>query len=162
VIIGAGSSSSYLNDPDQIQMLYVSPHRWTPYFRMAAGRQVIQTDLWKWDYKHQVLATQHMAPWRVMMWVKFIEAVMQLRPRSLRRVMAHPDLAIRDAMRWYYHIGRQVWPFEVWHFLFRDYRQKGFLTLAEFWANPKSMGAEARESKRKTTDIRVEPLRKAP
>ena len=24
-------------DPDQIQMLYVTPHRWTPYFRLAAG-----------------------------------------------------------------------------------------------------------------------------
>ena len=23
-------------DPDQIQMLYVTPHRWTPYFRDAA------------------------------------------------------------------------------------------------------------------------------
>ena len=23
-------------DPDQIQMLYVTPHRWTPYFRLAA------------------------------------------------------------------------------------------------------------------------------
>jgi len=25
-------------DPDQIQMLYVTPHRWTPFFRLAAGR----------------------------------------------------------------------------------------------------------------------------
>src|SRR5581483_7051013 len=29
-------------DPDQIQMLYVTPHRWTPYYRLAAGRTVIQ------------------------------------------------------------------------------------------------------------------------
>lgn len=149
-------------DPDQIQMLYVSPHRWTPYFRMAAERQVIQTDLRKWDYKHQVLATRHMAPWRVMMWVKFIEAVMQLRPRSLRRVMAHPDLPIRSAMHWYYHIGRQVWPFEVWHFLFRDHRQQDALTLEEFWDNPKGIDIEARESKHRKTDIRIEPLRKVP
>jgi anaerobic magnesium-protoporphyrin IX monomethyl ester cyclase len=63
-------------DPDQIQMLYVTPHRWTPYFRMAAERRVIQTDKRRWDYKHQVLATRHMPPWRVLIWVKFIEAVM--------------------------------------------------------------------------------------
>ena len=31
-------------DPDQIQMLYVTPHRWTPYFALAADRRVIQTD----------------------------------------------------------------------------------------------------------------------
>lgn len=131
---GLGQLLAY--DPDQIQMLYVSPHRWTPYFNMAAGRQVIQTDLRKWDYKHQVLATRHMAPWRVMIWVKFIEAIMQLRPRALRRVMAHPDLSLRSAMRWYYHIGRQVWPFELWHFLFSDHRQTNPLTLSEFWDDP--------------------------
>ena len=32
-------------DPDQIQMLYVTPHRWTSYYRMAAGRKVIQPDM---------------------------------------------------------------------------------------------------------------------
>jgi radical SAM superfamily enzyme YgiQ (UPF0313 family) len=26
-------------DPDQLQMLYVTPHRWTPYFRIAADRK---------------------------------------------------------------------------------------------------------------------------
>jgi len=41
-------------DPDQIQMLYVTPHRWTPFFRIAADRTVIQANRSKWDYKHQV------------------------------------------------------------------------------------------------------------
>jgi anaerobic magnesium-protoporphyrin IX monomethyl ester cyclase len=54
-------------DPDQIQMLYVTPHRWTPYFRLAADRTVIQPDRRRWDYKHQVLATRHMPPWRVLL-----------------------------------------------------------------------------------------------
>src|SRR5205814_3365401 len=49
-------------DPDQIQMLYVTPHRWTPYFNFAAGRTVLQTDRWLWDYKHQVLASRNMWP----------------------------------------------------------------------------------------------------
>ncbi len=123
-------------DPDQIQLLYVTPHRWTPYFRLAADRRVIQTDQRKWEYKHQVLASRHMPPWRVMMWVKFIEAVMQLRPRALRRVIAHPDLAIRAAMRWYYQIGRRVWPFEIWNFLFHDRHEHEGPTLAEFWGEP--------------------------
>ncbi len=120
-------------DPDQIQLLYVTPHRWTPYFHMAAERQVIQTDQRKWDYKHQVLATRHMPPWLVLLWVKFIEAVMQLRPRSLGRVLAHPDRSIRAAMSWYYGIGRQVWPYEMWNFIL-DRRQRHGPTLAEFWS----------------------------
>jgi len=120
-------------DPDQIQLLYVTPHRWTPYFQEASDRRVIQTDLAQWDYKHQVLATRHMAPWRVLLWVKLMEAVIQLRPRSLRRVLAHSDQAIRDAMKWYYRIGRQVWPYEIRNFLLRDHRQTDGPTLANFW-----------------------------
>jgi anaerobic magnesium-protoporphyrin IX monomethyl ester cyclase len=125
-------------DPDQIQMLYVTPHRWTPYFRTAAARRVIQTDQRKWDYKHQVLATRHMPPWLVLLWVKFIEAVMQLRPRALRRLLTHHDLPIRDAIRWYYQIGRRVWPFEMWRFFLRDQRQRDGPTLAEFWDAPRN------------------------
>ena len=145
-------------DPDQIQMLYVTPHRWTPYFRMAAERQVIQTDQRKWDYKHQVLATRHMPPWRVLMWVKFMEAVMQLRPRSLWRVLAHHDSSIRDAMRWYYHIGRRVWLFEIWNLLFRDEHQKDGPTLAEFWGASQESEKEAMESRAKPRSSLLEVI----
>jgi anaerobic magnesium-protoporphyrin IX monomethyl ester cyclase len=119
-------------DPDQIQALYATPHRWTPYFRQAAERRVIQTELSRWDYKHQVLATRVVPPWRTLLWVKLVEAVAQLRPRSLRRLLAHPDPGLRAAMRWYYGIGRQVWPYEIGHFLFRDRRTARGPTLAHF------------------------------
>lgn len=122
-------------DPDQIQMLYVTPHRWTSYFRTVAGRRVIQTDRRKWDYKHQVLATPYLPPWRVLLWVKFIEAVMQGRPRALARVMAHADSSIRAAMQWYYRIGRRVWPFELWEFVVGERRVNAGPTLAEFWGD---------------------------
>ncbi len=130
-------------DPDQIQMLYVTPHRWTPYFRTAVDRQVIQTDKQCWDYKHQVLATRYMPPWLVLLWVKFIEAVLQLRPRALKRVLTHHDLSIRAAMHWYYKIGRRVWPFEIKNFFFRDQHQKDGPTLAEFWGTPQDSEKEA-------------------
>ena len=48
-------------DPDQIQALYATPHRWTPFAREQANRRVIQTDLSRWDYKHQVLESQKCA-----------------------------------------------------------------------------------------------------
>jgi anaerobic magnesium-protoporphyrin IX monomethyl ester cyclase len=123
-------------DPDQVQLLYVTPHRWTPFYRLAAGRTVIQLDRRRWDYKHQVLATRHMPPWRVLLWVKFAEAVMQLRPRALWRVLTLKDPSVRRAQRWYYQMGRRVWPFELWNFLFRDRRVKDGPTLAEFWGTP--------------------------
>jgi anaerobic magnesium-protoporphyrin IX monomethyl ester cyclase len=121
-------------NPDQIQLVYATPHHWTSFASDEAQRRVIQTDLRKWDYKHQVLATRHLAPWRVLLWFKSIEAAMQLRPRALIRLLAHPDHSLRAAMAWYYRIGRRVWPFEILQFMFRDKRTRKGPSLAEFQA----------------------------
>ena len=134
-------------DPDQIQGLYATPHRWTPYFRMEAQRRVIQPDLGRWDYKHQVLATRKMPSWRLVLWMKLIEVVVQLRPKSLWRMAAHPDLGLRKAMRWYYRIGRQVWPYELWHFLFRDRRISNGPTVAQFLGEPQDQEGEAMDAR---------------
>jgi len=140
-------------DPDQIQMIYITPHRWTPYYRTAAKRKVIQTDIGKWDYKHQVLATQKVSPWRVFLWVKIIEAVMQLRPRSLWRLFTHPDRAIRAAIRWYYRIGRKVWIHEIWNFFFHDHYTKDGPALEEFWGEPQDEEEYAMERCLKRDDL---------
>ncbi len=100
-------------DPDQIQMLYVTPHRWTPFFETVAERRVIETDTRRWDYQHQVLATARVPPWRIFMWVKAIEVIMQLRPRALLRVLFGKDRHVRHGMRWYARMGRPVWFHEV-------------------------------------------------
>jgi anaerobic magnesium-protoporphyrin IX monomethyl ester cyclase len=104
----------------------------------------MQTDQKKWDYKHQVLTTRFMAPWRVLVWVKFTEMVMQLRPRSLWRLWTHPDIPIRDCIRWYYRIGRRVLLFEIGNFL--DERRKHVVkgpTLEEFWGAPQDEEEES-------------------
>jgi anaerobic magnesium-protoporphyrin IX monomethyl ester cyclase len=122
-------------DPDQIQMLYVTPHRWTPFFRIAADRKVIQTNRGKWDYKHQVLATRYMPPWRTLLWFKFTEMVLQTRPKALYRTFLHRDPGLRHAMRWYSQMGRRVWPHEILEFL-RDQLDRRGPTLQEFWGEP--------------------------
>lgn len=119
-------------DPDQIQMLYVTPHRWTPYYPTVMQRTVIQTDTRKWDYKHQVLATQKVPAWRVFLWVKSIEVIMQLRPKAIFRNLFVRDSDVGYAMRWYTRIGRRVWFHEVFHFLFKDRRQKRGPSLEAF------------------------------
>ena len=129
-------------DPDQIQMLYVTPHRWTPYFREAAPRRVIQTDRRRWDYKHQVLATRHMPPWRVLLWFKITEVVLQARPKALWRTYLHPDPKIRHAMQWYSQMGRRVWPYEIWNWL-RDPLTRSGPTVAEFWGAPQDSEEES-------------------
>jgi anaerobic magnesium-protoporphyrin IX monomethyl ester cyclase len=102
-------------DPDQVMSVYATPHRWTPFHGQSAHRRVIRTDLRFWDYKHQVLETPRVPPWRVFLWVKPIEAVLQLRPRALWRIWGQRDPDLRHAMRWYTRMGRRVWVHE-----FRD------------------------------------------
>lgn len=122
-------------DPDLINAMFVTPHRWTPFYRESAGRCVIEPDHSRWDYRHQILATG-IPPWRVFLWVKLTEVILQLRPRALWRVLAHRDRRIRQALRWCYGVGRRAWFFEVRDFLLRRPRLPGGVTLAEFWGAP--------------------------
>ena len=68
-----------------------------------------------------------------MLCVKFIEVVMQARPKALFRVLFHKDARLRDAMRWYTRIGRNVWFWELYHFFFVTQRSKKTIKLEEFW-----------------------------
>lgn len=123
-------------DADLVQTFHATPHRWTPFARTASARRVIQSDLGKWDYKHQVLESERMPAWRIFVWLKAIELVNQLRPRALLRVLARRDRRTRQIMRWYYRIGGRVWWHETWDFLFRDRRNRSGPTLAHFWRLP--------------------------
>lgn len=121
-------------DPDQIQLVFATPHRWTPFFSSAANREVVETDLRKWDYKHQVLSAGKVPPWRLLLWTKGIEAAMQLRPKALWRTFLSQDKDILHGMRWYTRIGRKVWLLEVFRFIFGDAPVRSGLTLAQFWS----------------------------
>lgn len=132
-------------DPDQVMSVYATPHRWTPFHGQSAHRRVIQHDLQLWDYKHQVLETPKVPAWRVFLWVKVIEAVLQLRPKALWRIWRQPDADLRHAMRWYTKMGRGVWRQE-WADAFR-FRSKPGLTVANFWGAA-TLPEEAMDPKR--------------
>lgn len=119
-------------DPDQIQTLYATPHRWTPFYDTVAQRRVLEPDTRKWDYKHQVLQTPGVPAWRVFAWVKFIELAVQLRPKALRRTFFNRDPHQAHAMRWYTAIGRKVWFHEVAEFLFFRRHLRNPPTLQSF------------------------------
>jgi anaerobic magnesium-protoporphyrin IX monomethyl ester cyclase len=120
-------------DPDQIQLLYVTPHKWTPYFEEIKDKRIIQQDQKKWDYKHQIMAIESLKPWVVILYVKLIELIMQARPRALKRLFFHKDARLRDAMRWYTNIGRKVWFHELFQFFFKVECQSKDIKLSEFW-----------------------------
>jgi anaerobic magnesium-protoporphyrin IX monomethyl ester cyclase len=120
-------------DPDQIQMLYITPHQWTDFAKSIKNRKVIQPDLRRWDYRHQVLDTPHLKPYQLFLWIKTIELIMQLRPKAIKRFLFNKEPKIKEAVRWYYKMGRRVWFHEVFNFLFRDRRVKPAMSLGEYW-----------------------------
>ena len=120
-------------DPDQIQLMYVTPHKWTPYFKDVEHKNIIQTDQRKWDYKHQVMAMRHLKPWMVILYVKLIELLMQTRPKALIRSFFHKDRRLRRAMFWYNNIGKRVWFYELFQFFFKDKRATQAVPLKNFW-----------------------------
>lgn len=122
-------------DPDQIQLLYATPHKWTPYYEEIKNREIILNDLKKWDYKHQVLKTK-LKPWVLILCVKIIEAIMQSRPKALMRLFFHKQANIRHAMWWYTSIGKRVWVYELWQFFFIERRLKHSETVRDFWNKP--------------------------
>jgi anaerobic magnesium-protoporphyrin IX monomethyl ester cyclase len=120
-------------DPDQIQLLYVTPHKWTPYFDEVKDKEIILTDQRKWDYKHQVITTKYLKPWIVILYVKLIELIMQTRPIALFRLFFHKEARLRSAMRWYTRIGRRVWFWELYQFFFVTKLNKQKIKMNEFW-----------------------------
>lgn len=120
-------------DPDQVQLLYVTPHKWTPYFEEVKDKEIILTDQRKWDYKHQVISTRYLAPWLVIIYVKLIEIIMQTRPIAIYRLLFHKEARLRSAMRWYTRIGRRVWFWELYQFFFVTRLSKEKMKMGEFW-----------------------------
>lgn len=120
-------------DPDQVQLLYVTPHKWTPYFEEVKEKEIILTDQRKWDYKHQVIKTEFLKPWKVIVYVKLIEIILQLRPKALKRLFFHKEARLRSAMRWYTNIGRRVWFWELYQFFFVTKLTSDKVKMKDFW-----------------------------
>ena len=132
-----------LYGPDLVNAMYVTPHRWTPFYSENTSRKVVLEDRSKWDYRHQVLATRHMRPWRVFLWVKFIEVIVHLRPSALWRLIAHPDRSIRRALRWCYGGSALAWIDELHDFFIRSHYRKNGPTLEKFWGRGDAENEEA-------------------
>ncbi|GHU08093.1 magnesium-protoporphyrin IX monomethyl ester cyclase [Betaproteobacteria bacterium] len=126
-------------DPDMLNGMFMTPHRWTPFYAETGERMVIEKNHSHWDYRHQVLATRYLLPWQVFVAVKALEFAIHLRPHALWRLLRHPDTDIRRALRWCTRRATRVWWAEIRDFLLpQRTRQSGTPTqnLFEFWGAP--------------------------
>ncbi len=105
-------------DGDFVNALYLTPHAWTPlgHQQLKSGT-VVEPDTWKWDYRHQVLATRYLSPAQLFVGVKLVEALYHLHPHRLWRALTVRDHTLRRLLRHsQWHITA-VYFYEMWEFV---------------------------------------------
>lgn len=129
-----------LYDPDLLNAMFVTPHRWTDFHQSSLERELIEPDQSKWDYRHQLLGTHYLRPWQLFAIVKLTELIMHLRPRALLRALSYSDRRRRHAYRWCMLRAGRVWRYEVVEFLTRLGSQHHGQSLASYWEKPIEAG----------------------
>lgn len=110
-------------DGDFVNVTHVTPHSWTAFGRQVNGRAVVQPDLSKWDYRHQILAQPHLSPWKMFMAVKWLELRFHARPGRLWHIHKTKDNFLRRQLRWsFIHTGL-VWFIEILLWMLRSSKQ---------------------------------------
>lgn len=101
-------------DGDFVNALYITPHAWTPLGREMKDASVVENDLWKWDYRHQVVGVKHLSPTQLFIGVKLVEFLYHLHPRRLWRILTAPDPQLRQQLRFAFWHTAAVFGYEVY------------------------------------------------
>jgi len=106
-------------DSDILNAMYLTPHFWTAQGKSTRPYDVIQTDLDKWSYRNQVLATRYLKPIKLFLGVKLTEVLFHLRPKALKRLLIGKDKRYLQIMRASMWIGIKVIMAEIFEFFFQ-------------------------------------------
>ncbi|HSB02229.1 MAG TPA: radical SAM protein [Anaerolineales bacterium] len=106
-------------DSDILNAMYLTPHFWTAQGKSTEPYNVIQSDLDKWSYRNQVLATRHLKPIELFLSVKLTEVLFHLRPRALKRLLIGKDKHYLQIMRSSMWVGMKVVLAEMFEFFFQ-------------------------------------------
>ena len=129
-------------DPDLLNAMYVTPHRWSDWSGEHGERLVVQEDPSKWDYRHQLLGSRHLKPWQIFALVKWMELRIHLRPKALWRILRHRDPGMRRYLRWCFIYSARVWLYEVAEFVLHTRTPQQARSLRE-WFQAKRPAASA-------------------
>ncbi len=108
-------------DSDILNACYIMPHFWTAQGRSVKPSDIIQSDLNKWSYRNQVVATPYLKPYELFLGVKITESLFHLRPAALRRIFFAKDRRYRKIMRSSMWAGIRVVLAEIFEFLFQTH-----------------------------------------
>jgi anaerobic magnesium-protoporphyrin IX monomethyl ester cyclase len=105
-------------DSDILNAMYLTPHFWTSQGKTVKPADVIQSDLNKWSYRNQVIATPGLKPFELFLGVKLTEALFHLRPKALQRIFFPTDKRYRKIMHASMWAGIRVILAEIFEFIF--------------------------------------------
>ncbi len=106
-------------DSDILNACYLMPHFWTMQGKTIKPNDVIQSDLNKWSYRNQIIATPYLKPFELFLGVKLTEALFHLRPKALKRIFFGKDKRYLKIMRSSMWAGMRVILAEIFEFLFQ-------------------------------------------
>ena len=121
-----------------VNVTHVTPHSWTEFGRQVQDHQVVQHDLSKWDYRHQILGQRNLSPWKIFLAIKWLELRVHGRPGRLWAILRTRDRFRRRQLVWsLLHTGL-VWLAEI--LLMKTTRPlKGYSSISTFdVSDPKS------------------------
>lgn len=97
-------------DGDFLNALYLTPHAWTPLGQQLKDAPLVETDLWRWDYRHQILSITTLSPQQLFFAVKIVECLYHFHPRRLWRMLVTSDPSMRKLFRFsFWHITITFW-----------------------------------------------------
>jgi anaerobic magnesium-protoporphyrin IX monomethyl ester cyclase len=121
-------------DSDILNACYLMPHFWTSQGKAVKPYDVIQSNLDKWSYRNQVVATPYLKPFELFLGVKLTEALFHLRPKALRRIFFAKDQRYRQIMRVSMWAGIRVIIAEIFEFMFdTKFSRQGSLEKLPGW-----------------------------
>lgn len=106
-------------DSDILNAMYLTPHFWTAQGKTVKPSDIIQSDLDKWSYRNQVIATPHLMPIELFTGVKLTEILYHLRPKALKRLVFGRDKRYLKIMRSSILVGMRVILAEIFEFIFQ-------------------------------------------
>ena len=106
-------------DSDILNACYIMPHFWTAQGKAVKAYDVIQSDLNKWSYRNQIVATPHLKPFELFFGIKLTEALYHLRLKAMKRIFFAKDKRYLKIMRSSMWAGIRVILAEIYEFLFQ-------------------------------------------
>jgi len=100
-------------DGDFVNVTHVTPHSWTEFGRQVKPGSIMETDLSKWDYRHQILAQRNLSPWKIFWAVKWLEVRLHSRPGKLWSILRTQDSFNRRQLLWSFIHTTLVWFAEI-------------------------------------------------